>query len=51
MLGDTIREVEGMEAFELVERLRGSCKALRDKDPRPRTFGNPGRAIVIPIGK
>jgi len=46
LLGEVIRELEGEEAFQLVEEYRHAARALRRHHPDPGDFGEPGEALL-----
>src|SRR5262245_52325110 len=46
LLGEVLTELEGADAFRLVEEYRAGTKALRAADPWPPDFGAPGEALL-----
>jgi phosphoenolpyruvate carboxylase len=46
LLGEVLTELEGPDAFQLVEEYRARTKALRAQEPWPRDFGPEGEALL-----
>src|ERR1700741_2941994 len=46
LLGEVLTELEGPEAFRLVEEYRAGTKALRGQDSWPSDFGPAGEALL-----